>query len=159
MPDIYSVLQTLSIPFTRYNHPAVFTVEESTEICKNIPGVKTKNLFLRNRAGNKHWLLVIAAAKRADLKRLSGLLGEPKLSFASPENLMKYLGVTPGSVTLLGLINDTAHEVNVIMDEDVMKQNEIQFHPLTNTATLVIPRQGVEKFITWCGNKLFVQSL
>ncbi len=154
MPNIYSLLESLSIPFTRYNHPAVFTVDESEKICKDIPGAKTKNLFLRNRAGDKHWLVVIAAEKRADLKKLAALVGETKLSFASPERLMKYLGITPGSVTFLALINDVHHAVNVIVDEDIMKHEAIQTHPLTNTATLVIPRAGVKKFLAYCENTI-----
>ncbi len=152
MSDIYTILAENKIPYTRYDHPAVFTVEESEKICENIPGAKTKNLFLRNRAGDKHYLVVIAAEKRADLKKLESLLDEKKLSFASPERLQKYLGLTPGSVTFLGLVNDVNHEVKIIFDEDVINAEAIQTHPLTNTATLTIAQEGVRNFLQLYGN-------
>ena len=104
MQDIYTTLANLKIPYTRYDHAPIFTVEEGEALIKSIPAGPSKNLFLRDKTGTKHFLVVMYAHKRADLKKMAEKLGEPKLSFASPERLLKYLGVTPGSVTPLGLI-------------------------------------------------------
>lgn len=153
MNDIYTYLTANGITYQKYDHPAVFSVAEAAEKAPNIPGGHTKNLFLRNRKGDKHFLVVIDAYKQADLKKLGELLGE-KLGFASPERLMHYLGVTPGSVTLLGLINDTNSEVVVIIDSQLLEQHTIQCHPLTNTATLSIPQEDIKKFLALRGNEV-----
>ncbi len=135
MTDIYQALSELAIAYTRYDHPAVFTAEEAEQLCGSIPVAHTKNLFLRNRKGDKHFLVVIGATKRANLKQLETLLGE-KISFASPERLQQCLGVIPGSVTLLGLINDKNKEVSVIIDQDLWDNEILGVHPLVNTTTL-----------------------
>lgn len=151
MTDIYQILSELAIPYTRYDHPAVFTVEESEQVCGDIPVAHTKNLFLRNRKGDKHFLVVVSITKRADLKKLEALL-EEKVSFASPERLLKYLGVTPGSVTLLGLVNDVDREVSVIIDKELWENEILGMHPLINTATLGIKRTDLERFLAARGN-------
>ncbi len=157
MADIYQVLDSLSLPYTRYDHPAVFTCAEAEIHCAHAPGGICKNLFLRNRRGDKHFLVVVSNEKKADLKKLEVLL-EEKVSFASPERMLQYLGVTPGSVTLLGLIHDTQKEVLVVIDEDLWKHDELQMHPLVNTATVVLKREDVKAFLDWRGNALrFVQ--
>jgi len=153
MTDIYKILSDLNIPFTRYDHPAVFTVEEAEALCNTIPGGHIKNLFLRNRKGDKHYLIVIGVEKQVDLKKLEILLDE-KLSFASPERLMHFLGVTPGSVTILGLINDINKEVVVIIDIELSKYESLDCHPLINTVTLVISQEGVANFLKWSGNEV-----
>lgn len=154
MPDIYTILQKQDIPYTKFDHPAVFTVAESEKLDDAIPGGKSKNLFLRNKKGDAFFLVVMAAQKRADLKKLAEQLHEPKLSFGSPEKLMELLGVTPGSVTALALINDADKKVTVVMDTDLWKCDTLQCHPLVNTATLVIPRSGMQKFFDWRGNEV-----
>ena len=104
-------------------------------------------------------MVTLPATKRADLKNLAHLVNESGLSFASPERLMKYIGVTPGSVTVLGLINYTNKEVTVIIDEDLWKQDSLQYHPLPNTATLVIARDDVKKFLEWTGQRVLYLTL
>ena len=153
MADIYQALDSLSLPYTRYDHPAVFTCAEAEIHCSHVPGGICKNLFLRNRKGDKHFLVVVSNEKKADLKKLESLLGE-KLSFASPERMMQYLGVTPGSVTLLGLIYDTQKELTVVIDENLWKHEQLQMHPLVNTATVVLKRDDVKAFLDWRGNSL-----
>lgn len=153
MPDIYQILKDLSIQYTKFEHPAVFTAEEAKNMVSDIPGEHIKNLFLRNRKGDKHYLVVVDAQKQVDLKKLGEALGE-KLGFASPERMMTYLGVTPGSVTLLGLINDTNKEVVVVLDTELDKRESLQCHPLINTATLVISKDRVNKFLQWRGNEV-----
>ncbi len=153
MADIYQVLDSLSLPYTRYDHPAVFTCAEAEIHCAHVPGGICKNLFLRNRRGDKHFLVVVSNEKKADLKKLEVLL-EEKVSFASPERMLQYLGVTPGSVTLLGLIHDTQKELVVVIDEDIWKHDQLQMHPLVNTATVVLKREDVKAFLDWRGNAL-----
>ncbi|MDO8625915.1 MAG: prolyl-tRNA synthetase associated domain-containing protein [Candidatus Magasanikbacteria bacterium] len=154
MPDIYEVLRQLNVPYTKYDHPAVFSYEDELRLGVKVPGATSKNLFLKNKKGDKHYLVCLEIEKRADLKKLAALLNESNLSFASPERLQKYLGVTPGSVTLLGLINDINKEVVIIIDNDLWKHDEINCHPLINTASLVFKREDLKKFLDYCGNKI-----
>ncbi|HSW96335.1 MAG TPA: prolyl-tRNA synthetase associated domain-containing protein [Candidatus Saccharimonadales bacterium] len=153
MRDIYSVLEKIGIPYEEYEHPPVFTVEE-TEKYERGNGTPSKNLFLRNKKGNKHYLVVLEANKRIDLKNLEVLLQEKGLSFASSERMMQYLGLTPGSVSPLGLINDINQEVSVIVDKDLLKSEKQGFHPNVNTATLVIKTDDFKKFLDWTKNKI-----
>ena len=97
-----------------------------------------KNLFLRNQKGNRHYLVVLEHSKRADLKAVADQIGDGKLSFASPERLMTHLGLTPGSVSPFGLINDRDHAVRVVLDRDLKSADALAFHPNINTATFVI---------------------
>ena len=143
--DIYSFLDQHQIAYQRFDHEAVFTVEEADKLPK-MPGTPVKNLFLRDKNGQRHILVVLGHEKKVDLKALSELLGVSKLSFASPERLKKYLGVEPGSVTLLGVINDAEYGVEVVIDEELWGQS-LRCHPLVNTATLVIPHESIEKFL------------
>jgi Ala-tRNA(Pro) deacylase len=93
--------------YQRFDHPAVYTCEESDRLCPKMPGSGTKNLFLRDNAGKRHFLVVVEKDKSVDLKKLKEIIGVSKLGFASEERLKKHLGLTPGSVTLLGLVNDS----------------------------------------------------
>lgn len=118
MSDIYDFLKIHDIAYERFDHPAVFTCEEADkirEVFTRMPGVPTKNLFLRDKDGKRHFLIVTGHGKNVDLKKLRTLLNISKLSFGSPENLMKYLGVTPGAVTILGLM----HDMNLTLNENV----------------------------------------
>lgn len=146
MVDIFAFLSDHGISYERFDHPAVFTCEESEALNLDMPGADTKNLFLRDESGERFFLVTVGHKKSADLKALKPLLGAKKLSFGSPEKLKELLGVDPGSVTLLGLLHDADGRVQVIIDEDVWKHDSIQCHPLVNTATLVIPREGMERF-------------
>lgn len=149
MKDIYEVLDSLGIEYTKYEHPAVYTVEEAKKVDRGLGKdvSRTKNLFLRNKKGNKHYLVVLGAAKRANLESLVKDLDESDLSFASPERMMKYLGLTPGSVSPFGLINDLESQVQVIVDEGLLKFPKQGFHPNINTATLVITTDDFKKFL------------
>ncbi|HLJ30975.1 MAG TPA: prolyl-tRNA synthetase associated domain-containing protein, partial [Candidatus Babeliales bacterium] len=117
-----------------------------------MPGASIKNLFLYDRKTDQHFLVVVGKEKQVDLKQLKFILNVSNLSFASEERLQKYLGVTPGSVTILGLINDTSRAVNVIFDIN-LKDKILQCHPLINTATLTIPFEDIKKFLTITGHE------
>lgn len=152
MQDIYKILAELGITYIKHDHPAVFTVQESDKYYKDIRGGKSKNLFVRNKKGNKHYLIVVESSKKVDLKKMAAALGEPSLGFASEERLMKYLGLTPGSVSPFGLINDLNKEVTVIIDNDLWKYDRLNSHPNINTSTLELSREDLKKFLDWCGN-------
>lgn len=157
MKDIYAVLDDLSIVYTRYDHPAVFTVKEAESFHKTLPGGQSKNLFLRG--DNKvRYLVVMDAFKRLDIKALSATLGT-KLHFASPEELQARLGLTPGSVSPFGLINDTEKGIRVILDLHLMTSEKMHFHPNINTATLEISTNDFMKFLAHQGNPLQILDL
>lgn len=154
MPMIEELLSAHAIPFTRYDHDAVFTCDDVTRaVPADAAGVQTKNLFLRDHRGKRHWLLVTSCEKAVDLKSVAPLIDADHLSLASPERLLKYLGVTPGSVTVLGLAHDTAHAVALVVDRDVWNADAWRVHPLTNTATLVIATPDVRRFIAATGHE------
>ncbi len=151
---VYEVLDRLGIAYSRLEHPAVFTVEQAEKYWGSITGAHCKNLFLRNKKGKRHYLAILESSKSADLKALTGQLGEDRLSFASPERLMRYLGLEPGAVSPFGLINDSQKEVRVVIDPDLKKAERINFHPNVNTATVGIGFGDFEKFLAWCGNNV-----
>jgi len=145
---IYEFLKDNGISYKRFDHPAVYTCKEANSLIPNLPGAKTKNLFVRDRKGLNHFLLVVADYKSVDLKALADILGVSKLSLASAERLKNYLQIEPGAVSLLSIINDEEKSVQVIIDRDVWLQEALQCHPLVNTSTLVIPKIDVERFLT-----------
>ncbi len=152
--DMYQFLADQQIEYTRYDHPPVFTCDEATRLCPEMPkyAAKTKNLFLRDKKGARHFLVTVEEQKRVDMKALGAVLGVNKLSFASPKRLEKYLGLTPGAVTLLGVLNDTAHEVTVIVDAEVWNARAIRCHPLVNTSTLIIAKEHIARFLDATGH-------
>ncbi len=152
MSDIYKILEELGIKYVKHDHPALFTVEDSAKYDLKMEGAHSKNLFLRNDKGDKHFLVVMSAHKRANLKELEKIIGEKKLSFASPDRMMRYLGLTPGSVSPFGLVNDRDKSVTVIVDKWLLNQPIVNFHPNVNTVTLGISQEDFRKFLLWCGN-------
>lgn len=153
MADIYAFLNTHGLRYERCDHPAVFTVEESKRLVPALPGAHTKNLFLRDQKGLRHFLVVVGHDTQVDLKALAPVLGATKLSLGSPERLRTHLGIEPGSVSLLALVNDAAKAVEVFIDRPLWQADALQCHPLVNTTTLVIPRADVERFIQATGHE------
>jgi len=152
-PDaVYSRLEALGIPFTRHEHPPVTTVEEAERYWAGLDAVHFKNLFLRNQKGTRHYLVIVRHSKRADLRAVADQIGDGKLSFASPERLMTYLGVMPGSVSPFGLIHDPTRHVRVVLDRDLKTADRVSFHPNVNTITLTLARSDFERFLADCGN-------
>jgi len=154
MKNIYNVLADLNIEYEKHDHPAVFTVEEAEQYDKGIDAGKSKNLFLRNRKGNKFYLLVAESISKIDLKKLQSFLNENRLSFASPDRLKEYLGVTPGSVSPFGLINDSSKSVKVLIDKGLLKFKKLGFHPNVNTSTIVIKTDDFKRFLDWTENSV-----
>ena len=145
-------LRELGIDYTRHEHPPVATVDEAEAHWAGIDATHCKNLFLRNQKGNRHYLVVLTASKRADLRAVAEQIGDGKLSFASPERLMTHLGLTPGSVSPFGLINDREHGVLVVLDRDFQKATRLAFHPNINTRTFTIAAADLMTFLDACGN-------
>lgn len=127
------------IRYERFDHKAVFTCDEANEVIPDLGGARTKNLFLRNKKGKRHFLLVICEDKAIDLTELSKQLDSSRFSFASAEQLNEYLGVEPGSVSLLSVLNDPENRVELIVDADVWSAAAVLCHPLVNTSTVVLP--------------------
>ena len=117
-----------------------------------IDAAHCKNLFLRNQKGDRHYLLIVAHTKRVDLRAVASQMGNGKLSFASPERLMKWLGVAPGAVSPFGLINDRGHHVRVFVDRDLTRAPRISFHPNDNTRTIVLAFADFARFLADCAN-------
>lgn len=149
---VFDKLNDLGIPYDLYEHPPVFTAEEAATQWKDVPGAPVKNLFLRNKKGDRHYLVILGIEKHADLRHLVHVIGDDRLSFGSPERLLKYLGVTPGSVSPFGLIHDSAHAVRVIVDSDLRAAERLIFHPNDNTASLTIRGADFVRFLEQQGN-------
>ena len=145
-------LRELGIAYERHEHPAVPTVEAAEEHWAAINATHCKNLFLRNQKGSRHYLVVLPHTKQADLRKVADQIGDGKLSFASPERLMKYLGLTPGSVSPFGLIHDRDHSVRVVLDRDLKAATRLSFHPNINTVTYVIAAPDFARFLETCRN-------
>ncbi len=150
--EVKAVLDSLGIAVERYVHPPVFTVEEAERYWADIPATHCKNLFLRNAKGTRHYLVVLGHAKKADLKALSARLGDDRLSFASPDRLMRFLHLTPGAVSPFGLIHDSAKSVLVVLDADLPGTERIGFHPNVNTATITLRTADFLRFLEARGN-------
>ena len=124
-----------------------------------MPGTDTKNLFLRDKSGRRHFLVSVGHDARVDIRALQRLIDAKDLSFASPERLREHLGVEPGSVTLIGLMNDPNKGVEVIIDQAIWESDAIRCHPLVNTASIIIGHEGLEKFLQITGHEPLVLSV
>ena len=135
---IYDFLDSQGIQYQRVDHPPVNTCEEAKALVPHLAGAETKNLFLRDGKGRRHFLLSVPPYKNVSLKTLAALLEINGLSFASPERLLKHLGLTPGAVTLLGVVNDRDQAVELLIDNELWQKGALLCHPLVNTSTLRI---------------------
>lgn len=152
--DIFNILERLSIRYERIDHPAVYTSEEARQLVPHRPARAAKNLFLRDKKGKRHILLVVDDRKSVQFKDIERQTGLTHLSMGSPERLACHLGVTPGAVSLLALINDPEGRVEVLIDRELWEVEEIQAHPLINTATVVISVADMARFITHTGHSI-----
>jgi Ala-tRNA(Pro) deacylase len=148
--DLFAFLDAHRIEHATLDHPAVFRVDEGEETKGALPGAHTKNLFLKDSRGQL-WLVSARQDTRIDPKRLPAVIGSAKLSFGSPALLEQALGVTPGSVTAFALVNDTARAVRFVLDARLDEAGEVNFHPLVNTATTTVGRDGFRAFLSALG--------
>lgn len=159
---VLNFLREHNIPFECYNHPEGKTIEEAKRWWKNDGSVHCKNIFMRNHKGNQHYLICFHCDHDLDIHDLEARLkatlqaqGKPscgKLSFASPERMMKYLGLEPGSVSPFGLINDEEHHVHLFLDANLQKCETLSFHPNDCRGTVVIRHEDFERYLSIVGN-------
>ncbi len=152
-------LDSLAIPYTLYRHRPLPTIEIALEYWSDIPGTHCKNLFFRNHKGDKHYLVIVECHQELNIHDLEKRLREGKLSFASAERLEANLGLSPGSVSPFGLINDTEHNVKVFIDINLLSSDTLSFHPNDNTATIIIKIDDFKKFLKICKNECLFQEL
>ncbi|MBN2681700.1 MAG: prolyl-tRNA synthetase associated domain-containing protein [Bacteroidales bacterium] len=149
---LYEILEKLGIEYRYDEHPEAPTIEIAKKYWTDIKAVHCKNIFFRNHKGNRHYLVILDHRQELDIHDLEKRLKQGKLSFASEQRLFKYLGLTPGSVTPFGLINDSEKHVYVFFDETLLQAERISFHPNINTATLTLQFADFMKFMNWTGN-------
>lgn len=148
-------LEAIGVAYDNHDHPAVFRVEEGEEIKRAIPGAHTKNLFLKDAKG-RLWLISALGETAIDLKRLHPVIGSARLSFGNAELMEETLGVTPGSVTAFGLANDPDHRVTFVLDAALAAADQVNFHPLVNTATTTVSQAGFRQFLAHHGRQPIV---
>lgn len=163
--NIFDILSDLDIAHTVHDHEPFFTADQADAwMEKNMPDLfrkagKSKNLFLCNENGNKHFLVILESRKRLDIAGLARFLNEKKLAFASEERLKEFLGLTPGAVSPFGLVNDVRNAVYVIIDSALTKFDTLLYHPNVNTATVEISCDDFFKFLRSAGNKVVITDL
>ena len=157
--ELFSFLDSLGIRTTTRRHPPLYTVADSQALRGEIAGGHTKNLFLKDKKDN-FFLLTVGEEAVVDLKQIHHLIGAAsRVSFGKPEMLMELLGVEPGGVTILGLINDTQQRVKPFLDAALMEHETINAHPLTNSATTSISREDLLRFIAATGHEAPILKL
>ncbi len=150
--QVLQLLAELDISYDIYEHPPVPTVEEALPYWNKIDATHCKNLFFRNHKGNRHYLVILKHEQQLIIRDLEQRLKQGKISFASPRRMERYLGLSGGSVSLFGIINDSENHVHLFLDAELKSAKKISFHPNENTATIVISFESFLKFLDWSGN-------
>ena len=157
---VYRLLEELGISYERVDHPAAMTIDD----CQNVDQILQidicKNLFLCNRQKTDFYLLMMPGKKPFKTKELSKQIGSARLSFADEEHMLQYLNITPGSVSVMGLMNDTENKVRLLIDEDVFYSENVGFHPCVNTSSLKTCARDIwEKFLPAVGHEYTLVKL
>ena len=150
----YDLLDALGISYTRADHDAADTIADCHAIEGLLGAAICKNLVLCNRQKTDFYLLLMEGDKPFRTKDLSKQIGSSRLSFAAPEDMEQYLGVTPGSATILSLMNDKEHKTLLVVDKDILRDEMVCCHPLTSDATVAMHRYDLIKFVRACGNEI-----
>ncbi len=156
MGNIEKVTESLNnqnIRYSLYNHPSLPTIDDIIKFRGGMPGEHCKNLFFRNHKGDRHYLVLLKCTKQLNIQDLEKSLKQGKLTFASKERMSKYLGLTPGSVSPFGLINDSEHHVKLFIDKDLEQTGIACFHPNDNRASIAITWTDFIQFLNFCGNE------
>lgn len=149
--EILERLTALAIEHRTHLHPPVFTVEEAQRHTHHLPGGHCKNLFLKDKKGGL-WLVTCRDELKVDLNALARRLGAPRFSFGRPELLAAALGVTPGSVTPLAIVNDVAGTVTAVLDRGLLAHEWVNCHPLQNDATTTLRADDLVRFMAETGH-------
>lgn len=156
--SLMAKLESLSISYKLHHHQAVYTVEESEKLDRDIPGTHCRNLFLRDKK-KKNYLVVLQNATEVDMKKLPPVIGSDRLSFGSADRLWEFLGVRPGSVCPFAVVNDNEKQVKVLLDRSMMETDIVNYHPLLNTMTVSLKPADLIKFIEDCGHEAHIVDL
>ena len=143
--DVLSYLDSVGVKYRQYEHVPVFTCAEAEVHCKDIPGISAKSLLVK--AKDQFYLCLVPANQKLNTKNLETILNVKKIRFATAEELMQLLHLTPGSVSPFGLINDKEHKVKLLIDDAIAQSDYVQFHPNVNTATLALAQEEFQKFL------------
>ena len=143
---VYQALDTMGIAYEVVHHPPANSTEEADAYIEGHVGVRSKTLLLCNRKKTAYYLLVMDDAKRLDMKQLGGLLGEKGMQFASAEQLWQKMALTPGVVSLFGLLNNSQRDIQICLDKEMLSQSRISFHPNDNSQTLFMAMADVFRF-------------
>lgn len=149
--QLLKILEDIDISYKIHHHDPIFTVEEGVHLKAEIAGVHCRNLFLRDKK-KKMYLVVVSNDTSVDLKKLNGLIDSGRLSFGSADRLWTYLGIRPGSVCPFTVINDTEHQVSVVLDAAMMKADIVNYHPLDNAMTISLTPADLLKFFDYTGH-------
>jgi len=145
---IYDYFAEKNITYERLDHPPVYTAEEADRLVPKARGAHAKNLLVENRKDGRLFMLTVPFGVRVDLAATAAALGSGKLRFASAEVMQTVLGVTPGAVSMLALVNDREGRVALVLDQGLWEADAVQCHPLVNTATLVIDHANLDRFLS-----------
>lgn len=156
---VLNYLQESGIQYNMKEHPPIPTIEMALEYWGDMDATHCKNLFFRNHKGNKHYLVIFECHKQLAIHDLEHKLKQGKLSFASEQRMEKWLGVSPGSVSLFGLINDTEKHVKLFLDQDLVEASKLSFHPNENSASVVISKDDAMKIIAQWGGEYELLNL
>lgn len=149
----YEFLDNLGVPYEKYEHEAIMTIEAAEELDKKMGLEICKNLFLSTRHSTEFYLLLMVGSKKFNTGKVSKQINVPRMTFAGDDYMLEYLDIRPGSVSPLGLMNDKGNNVNLLIDEEVLNMEKIAVHPCVNTATLVIKTKDlIDKILPACGH-------
>jgi Ala-tRNA(Pro) deacylase len=151
---VYEALDALFISYERFSHGPAMTMQDCEIFDAGRKTAHCKNLFLTNRQGDRFYLLLLVGDKPFKTKDISKQLGVARLSFGTPAQLMDKLGLLPGAVTPMGLVNDTERAVHVLLDQDVAAWEDVVVHPNVNTASVVLKTKDLLRFLEAMGNPL-----
>ncbi len=150
---VYELLEKLEIPYLRVDHEAAATVDDCHGVDEALGIHICKNLFLCNRQKTDFYLLMMPGLKKFKTKELSAQLGVARLSFAEAEYMEAFLGITPGSVSVMGLMNDKDHRVRLLIDSELLRDEFLGCHPCVNTSSLKVRTKDIlEKFLPYVGH-------
>lgn len=149
---VLNYLNANDLKHSWYTHDEAPTIEIARKQWRNDGSKHCKNLFFRNHKGNRHYLVVLDCEQELDIHDLEHRLHQGKLSFASPQRMERYLGLTPGSVSPFGLINDSENHVHLFLDKNLQQHKSLSFHPNDNHATVVISNEVFMKYLELVGN-------
>jgi len=153
--ELYALLDASGIAYQHHTHPPLYTVADSQALRGELPGGHVKNMFMKDKKGAV-WLATCLEDRQIRIRDLEKEVGAKGLSFGKEDLLWELLGVRPGAITPLGLINDTGHRVNVALDRQMLERDPLNFHPLVNDATTTISKDGFLRFLALTGHAVVI---